>query len=374
MKSKSKQLCENVENLFNQDNYNEIINILTDEVLEKEKNAKLYAWRARANNCLDLDVEKTMYFANLAIETDPNYYMGYFIIACAWDEKKEVNKSIANYSKAIELNPKFADAYYNRGLALLNVKEKSKAILDFDNAIKYYFKEIKSKQNDLEKYVWIGNAYYYKEKYNDAIANYTKAIDSKIQHTDSILYNRALAHFALKNYPSAIKDYTKAIQFKSNFKDSYYLNRGNAWKAIKDYKKAIKDYTNAIRINPNLENAFYLRGLARKENTDKSEKIKKDFENYLKLTSEINNENEVWCKYANRYINELKINKDTKLTVIINLISKIKEILHLDATHITHYTSLSVLKSLIIDNSKFRISEGNFINDTSEGSKFGSVI
>ena len=42
MKSKSKQLCENVENLFNQDNYNEIINILTDEVLEKEKNAKLY--------------------------------------------------------------------------------------------------------------------------------------------------------------------------------------------------------------------------------------------------------------------------------------------------------------------------------------------
>ncbi|WP_165064956.1 hypothetical protein [Desulfovibrio sp. ZJ200] len=34
---------------------------------------------------------------------------------------------------------------------------------------------------------------------------------------------------------------------------------------------------------------------------------------------------------------------------------------------VTHYTTLSALKKLVYDESKFRLSEGNFLNDPSEG-------
>src|SRR5207253_9129741 len=36
-------------------------------------------------------------------------------------------------------------------------------------------------------------------------------------------------------------------------------------------------------------------------------------------------------------------------------------------TCLTHYTSLSVAKIMIIDKSAFRLSEGSYLNDTSEG-------
>ncbi|SKB80291.1 tetratricopeptide repeat protein [Macellibacteroides fermentans] len=374
MKNKSNSLCEKAELLFNQDKFKEIAYILSDEVLEKEKSAKLYAWRARANYQLELDVDITILYANLSIEKDPNYFMGYFAIACAWEEKNEDYKSIAYYTKTIELNPKYADAYYNRGLALLRIKDKNRAISDFDEAIKFYKQQLLLYPKITEIYVWIGNAYYYKELYDDALENYSKAINSKTRNASSFFYNRALVYFALKNYDQAIIDYTKAIRFKSKYKDSYFINRGNAWKAKKRFNKAIKDYTKAIKIKPDLENAYYLRGLARKENKDTPENIKQDFESYIKFTSKNNNDNEVWTKYAKRYINELDKYKDTELISITNLISKIKDLLRLDTECITHYTSLSVLKSLIIDNSKFRISEGNFINDTSEGLKFFNYI
>jgi hypothetical protein len=72
------------------------------------------------------------------------------------------------------------------------------------------------------------------------------------------------------------------------------------------------------------------------------------------------------------YINE-RIN-DKDLTVIADLITEIKAVLQINEECITHYTSLFVLKSLILDGSKFRISEGNFMNDPSEGKEFFNFL
>lgn len=78
MKSKSKQLCENVENLFNQAKFKEIAKILTDEVLEKEKNANLYAWRAFTNYKLYMDISSIISLSKKAIDIDPYCYKGYY--------------------------------------------------------------------------------------------------------------------------------------------------------------------------------------------------------------------------------------------------------------------------------------------------------
>lgn len=225
-------------------------------------------------------------------------------------------------------------------------------------------------QKDEELYVWRGNSWYNKKNYNGAITNYNKALEINPNY-GLAYYNRGLAWFAKKEYDEAIADYTKVIKLKSFYADAYYNDRGNAWKAKGKYKEAIDDYTEAIKINPDFVNAYYSRGLAKKEINIDLEGSKQDFEKYLKLTID---ENDIGAKYAKYYIKKLDEINDKNLSVIADLISKIKGILLLDEEFITHYTSLSVLKSLILDCSKFRISEGNFMNDPSEGREFFNFL
>jgi len=226
--------------------------------------------------------------------------------------------------------------------------------------------EVLVKQKNAELYVLRGNTCYNIKEYNNAIEDYSKAIDIN-PNSEIAFYNRGLALFANKEYDNAIADYTKAIDLTSDYADAYYNNRGNAWKANGKFIEAIDDYTEAIKINPAYENAYYSRGLTKKENNIDLKGSKQDFEEYLKLTIDVN---DPWAKYAKYYIKKLDEINDNDLTVIANLISNIKSILLLDEECITHYTSLSVLKSLILDCSKFRISEGNFMNDPSEGIEF----
>jgi tetratricopeptide (TPR) repeat protein len=228
----------------------------------------------------------------------------------------------------------------------------------------------KDKDRAAELYVWRGMAWYKKKDYNEAIANYNKVIEFNPVF-EFAFYNRGLAWFAKKEYDKAIADYTKIIKLNSKNADTYYNNRGNAWKAKNEYDKAIDDYTEAIKINPTYENAYYYRGLAKKEGNIDLEGSKQDFETYLKL---ITDENDDGAEYAKYYIKEFDEKNDLELSIIADLISKIKFILHLDEECITHYTSLSVLKSLILDCSKFRISEGNFMHDSSEGTEFFNFL
>jgi tetratricopeptide (TPR) repeat protein len=372
MEENTNTLRKKAEELYKQNKFKDVIALLTDEELEREKDAELYAWKARANHRLDNDVAVTMLLAEKAIDADPNYFMGYFTRACAWDVKKENDKAIEDYTKAIELNPDFADAYNYRGIAWQNKKENDKAVADYDKAIVNYNKAIEIDPDYADAYNYRGILWYNKTDYYKAIADYTKAMELNPNFADAY-YNRGLAWVAIKEkeYDKAIEDYTKAIELNPDYADAYYNERGLAWKAKGKYKEAINDYTDAIKIKPDFANAYYNMGLARKEYNDDPEKIKQDFEKYLELAID---ENEIWTKYAKYYIEDLKRINDKELSVIADLVSNIKDILHLDEDCITHYTSLSVLKSLILDSSKFRISEGNFINDPSEGTEFFNFL
>jgi tetratricopeptide (TPR) repeat protein len=377
MEENKVSLRKNAEELFNLGKFEKVITSLTDEVLEKQKDAELYAWRARANHRLDYDVADTMLFAQKAIDADPNYFMGYFARACAWDNKKENDKAIADYTKALEINPDFADAYYNRGLAWKSKKENDlviadidTAMADFDKAILNYNKAIKVTPKKAELYIWRGNTWYYKGDYKKAIADYSKAIGLKPSFEDAY-YNRGLAWFAEKNYKEAIDDYTYGIKLNPIYEDVYYIDRGNAWLAEKKYGEAISDYTKAINKKADFENAYYIRGLAKKEENIDLQGSKQDFEKYLELAID---ENEIWTKYAKDYVKELDIMiKEPKLRSIKQCVNKIKDKL-LIKEECVHYTSFSTLKKLILEESKFKIFEGNFMNDPSEGKEFFNFL
>jgi len=336
------KLRKNVKKLLIKGELYKIITLLTDELLETQKDAELYLLRGNT-----------------------------------WYKKKDYDKAIIDYNKAIEINPENEEVYLLRG----NTRYKKK---DYDKAIIDYNKAIENNPENEEVYILRGNSWYFKEDnnkamtYNNAIEDYEKAITINPDYTLAF-YNKAQANVARKKYKDAIRDFNKVICLDPNYTD-IYVSRGNIKRVHNgDYDGAIADYTDALKININDENAYYYRGLGyynkalNRTNIDLI-KSKQDFEKYLTLTNkEKNNDGE---KYAKLYIEELnEVINDPDLWSIKQLVNNIKVLLWIrEENCITHYTSLSVLKDLIFDDSKFRISEGNFMNDPSEGKEFFKFI
>ncbi len=105
-----------------------------------------------------------------------------------------------------------------------------------------------------------GVSEYEKGNYQEAIENYTRAIET--HSNDAFLYNnRGLAYYGLKEYKKAISDYSKAIELRPDYAVAY-CNRALAYFKIRSFDKAISDYTKAIELDPDYADAYYNRGLA----------------------------------------------------------------------------------------------------------------
>jgi tetratricopeptide (TPR) repeat protein len=111
---------------------------------------------------------------------------------------------------------------------------------------------------------------YEKGNYQEAIENFTRAIESRPD--DAFLYNnRGLAAYygakKAKEYKKAISDYSKAIELKPDYAVAYH-NRGLAyfkrggWTNTGPFDKAISDFTKAIELKPDYSDAYYNRGLS----------------------------------------------------------------------------------------------------------------
>lgn len=210
---------------------------------------------------------------------------------------------------------------------------------------------------------YLGNLYADNKKYQKAIGAYQKAI--------SIDPSYALPYYGLgneyqniKEYQKAHTAYRKAIGLDPTLAFAHY-GLGNIYFDNHQYKNAIKAYQKAIAINPTFADLHY--NIADAYYTIKDyEKAVKSYEGYLKLADE---KDDYFISIAKDRITELKkLLKDPLLyKKIAELVNRIKDLLRFKGKCITHYTSLSAAKAMILDNSPFRLSEGAFLNDTSEG-------
>jgi tetratricopeptide (TPR) repeat protein len=490
-------LVKEAEALFEKEKFQEIIQLLPDDVLEEHKDARLYAWRARTHYRIGHSSELIMYYAEKAISADQDYFMGYVARGNSWVTNKEFDKAITDYTIAIELNPYYSASYYARGYSWAYKGEDDNAIVD-------YTKVIELKPNDAVAYFARGYLWDNKGENDQSIDDYTKAIDLKPDFADAY-YNRAFSNANKGEYDNAIADYTKAIQLNPNNSDAYcnrgsswvnkgeydkaiadctlaielnpkyaiafriravsfkykseyeksmmdcekaielepdyaaafyirgilfndkgeykkaiddftqainlkpdyfdaynyrgishyfsgelnkaiadytdsiklkpvfafaYKNRGSSWYALGNFDKAIADYTTAIELKPDYANAYYDRGVIRLKNETELEESIKDFESFINLTPF--GQNDIWVTAAKNFIQELKEKiKDKQLSEIDKITLDIQKLLLISKGCITHYTGLTKTKILLLDNnSKFQISEGAFLNDTSEGTEF----
>lgn len=118
----------------------------------------------------------------------------------------------------------------------------------------------------------LGNKYYNKGDFDNAIDAYTKALN-----TDNMMlnayYNRALARKEKGDLLLSISDLDMTIKLNPECADCY-AERGNVKGTLEDYTNAIIDYNVSIDLAPNNGRVYYLRGLVKGLANNDSDKCK----------------------------------------------------------------------------------------------------
>lgn len=116
-------------------------------------------------------------------------------------------------------------------------------------------------------------------KYTEALEKITQSIAMKNDWEISYFY-RAVANQALENFDDAILDYTKALQINDKMTDAYY-NRAKILLTRKDIEsdlnKIVQDLEKALELDPNFVDALYAMGA-----------VQKKLENYHKALEYLN--------------------------------------------------------------------------------------
>lgn len=268
------QLLKQVTNLNMQKKYQQVHDILTEQVLEENQHAELYYQAALACENLDeyddagdyyekaFSIDKSMARAyagagrvhdafgenddaikmfNAAIKHDPDNAEYYYLIGDLKGRIADAHKeAISDLNKAIKLDPQYAKALQRRGELLFLNKEYEDAKKDFTKAIEL--------QKDLTTaYVLRGLIWHHKKNYNKAISDYDIAIKQNPQDANT-WFSRATAWYEKENYDNAIDDISHAIAIKPDDIDLYEF-RADCYNDLEEYDLALKDYTAAIRLN-----------------------------------------------------------------------------------------------------------------------------
>lgn len=140
---------------------------------------------------------------NQAIELDADYFDAYMTKAFICTYMKDIDNAIIAYTQALRIKPECEFIYLARGQLLLADGQTDSGI----NDLSIY---IDSNQMMAEAYHNRGIGYLIKEKYNEALADFSKAIKLDSNNTNTYLY-RARAFSALGNKEGAAKDYKMVL-------------------------------------------------------------------------------------------------------------------------------------------------------------------
>ena len=235
-----KNLLKQAKELFNKHQFQDVIYILSDEIIDKERLESLYLLRGWAHNNLDQS-EQGLHYATKALNLNSNYGPAYRVRGTSLLMQQLNDKAIADFTKAIELDNKDINSYYNRAVAWYNKNS-------FDKAIEDYNTTAILDPNDSMIYYNRGSAWREKGDLDKAILDYTEAIKLNPQYAKAYA-NRGLIWYKTKQYKNAKDDYDKALDLEK--KDpTIYKNRGIVNEIVfKDYQNALNDYNEAIFLN-----------------------------------------------------------------------------------------------------------------------------
>lgn len=135
-------------------------------------------------------------------------------------------------------------------------------------------------QRDAESYFNLGNDYYDKGLYDQAISEYNKALEINPMFGYA-WNNEGVALYKLGRLEEAIACYDKALEIDVRFAQPWH-NKGLALYTLGKSEEAILCYDNALEINPGYIEAWYYKGLVL-GNIGKSQDAAACFEKVLEI-------------------------------------------------------------------------------------------
>jgi putative GTP pyrophosphokinase len=101
-----------------------------------------------------------------------------------------------------------------------------------------------------------------KNQFDEAVALYTRILELKPKNEIcSLIYkHRGMAEFAQSRYDDAIADFTRALDLEKSYRIAYY--RGVVYAVLKRYAEAIDDFTLSLQISPFQAFCLFRRGQA----------------------------------------------------------------------------------------------------------------
>lgn len=313
-------------------NYQGVIAAYTEAIKINPKSREGYSGRVNAYYKLGKYAEAIADYTTI-IKIDPNDYFAYSDRGFIYAQQGKYAEAIADYTLALKINPKDKDAYLNRALIYAQQGKHPESITDLNQGIKLtgldnlrYF-SIRSSlsklylgmlinQNYVNADMTQGLVYANDEKYPEAIAAFTKAINNINRKADSIkavhiklvlalsyYYRGLLLYDNQKKYPEAIADFNQVIKIEPNFQHPYLI-RGNIYTEQKKYPEAITDYNQVLKSDPNYAEAYKDRGVAYLEQGKYQEAIS-DFTQALKIAPEAY-QSEVYPLRGNAYFQQGK--------------------------------------------------------------------
>ena len=177
---------------------------------------------------------------------------------------KDYQKAIEHFTNAIDnaiqLDEGLAVAYDGRGSAYLSIGELDNFKDEFEKAIADFTKAIKHKSDYPDAYNNRGCAYFAKGELENAIADFSRAIELMPGFLEAYHY-RGLAYFLKGNFDDAVVDLNEVIHLNPDDAVAYH-RRGIIYLRKGDFDTAIINLDKAIKINPNDDLVYYSRGEA----------------------------------------------------------------------------------------------------------------
>ena len=365
MSAELKKLIKEVHDLYDSEKFKDVVSLLTDDVLQKFKDTELYAMKSQSISLSSEGFsEEALQLAEKAIEIDKKHFQGYVARGFVWYDKGNHDEALKDSNMVITLNPQSDVAYNLRGIAWSEKGDHDKAIEDYNKAIALNPEYVKAYNNR-------GNSWAGKGDLDKAIEDYNKAIALNPEY-NTAYFGRGIAWSKKGDYDKAIENYNQAIALNPEYAKAYN-NRGISWKEKGDYDKAIEDYNQAIALDPRYDDAYYNKGAALIITEADNLEVIDTFQRYLDVT---HRKDDVWARRARNFIAESQEKiKNASLGEIDDITTEIKKVLLMSDGCVTHYTGISVAKILILEKqSKFRLSEGAFLNDTSEGTELFNFL
>ena len=177
----------------------------------------------------------------MGVTLNPKEELFYYGLAHCFDELKQYQKAIFNYSRALELDPEDPATPYNIAIIYKN------GLNDYKKALEYFDKAIEIDSTYVLGYYNRADLYNYNLKeYEKANDNYLRALELEPENNLSyIVFN-----FSLKKYKKVIELCNKAIEIdlKDPQADYYsalvYLEQKNDFRALNSLSQSIKKIKN----------------------------------------------------------------------------------------------------------------------------------